>query len=154
MDSPGDGSPPFRLAERARDGTATRDELTGSTITITSLGAMGGIATTTLRKVAPVEKRVSLLGLPLGYVVVINSILMVVAGFHWPTVEEFAFLILIGALGGTGNILFITATRTAPVSLIAPAQYSQIAWAIVFGAVFYAEYPDAVAYCGLVVVAI
>ncbi len=35
-----------RIAERARDGTATRDELTGSTITITSLGALGGIATT------------------------------------------------------------------------------------------------------------
>lgn len=35
-----------RLAERARDGTATRDELAGSTITITSLGALGGIATT------------------------------------------------------------------------------------------------------------
>ena len=35
-----------RIAERARDGTATRDELIGSTITITSLGAMGGIATT------------------------------------------------------------------------------------------------------------
>jgi 2-oxoisovalerate dehydrogenase E2 component (dihydrolipoyl transacylase) len=35
-----------RVAERARQGTATRDELTGSTITITSLGAMGGIATT------------------------------------------------------------------------------------------------------------
>ncbi|SIQ87870.1 dihydrolipoamide acetyltransferase family protein [Bosea sp. TND4EK4] len=35
-----------RIADRARDGTATRDELTGSTITITSLGAMGGIATT------------------------------------------------------------------------------------------------------------
>jgi drug/metabolite transporter (DMT)-like permease len=115
---------------------------------------MGGIATTTLRKVAPVEKRVSLLGLPLGYVVVINSILMVIAGFHWPTLQEFAFLMLIGALGGTGNILFITATRTAPVSMIAPAQYSQIAWAIVFGAIFYAEYPDTVAYCGLVVVAI
>ncbi|MCO5090745.1 dihydrolipoamide acetyltransferase family protein [Bosea sp. (in: a-proteobacteria)] len=35
-----------RLAGRARDGSATRDELTGSTITITSLGALGGIATT------------------------------------------------------------------------------------------------------------
>ncbi|AOG05611.1 dihydrolipoamide acetyltransferase family protein [Bosea sp. RAC05] len=35
-----------RIAERARQGTATRDELTGSTITITSLGTMGGIATT------------------------------------------------------------------------------------------------------------
>jgi 2-oxoisovalerate dehydrogenase E2 component (dihydrolipoyl transacylase) len=35
-----------RLAEAARNGTATREELTGSTITITSLGALGGIATT------------------------------------------------------------------------------------------------------------
>jgi 2-oxoisovalerate dehydrogenase E2 component (dihydrolipoyl transacylase) len=35
-----------RLADAARDGRATREELTGSTITITSLGAMGGLATT------------------------------------------------------------------------------------------------------------
>ncbi len=35
-----------RLAEAARTGTATREELSGSTITITSLGAMGGVATT------------------------------------------------------------------------------------------------------------
>ena len=35
-----------RLAEAARNGKATRDELTGSTITITSLGALGGIVTT------------------------------------------------------------------------------------------------------------
>jgi 2-oxoisovalerate dehydrogenase E2 component (dihydrolipoyl transacylase) len=35
-----------RLAERARDGSASRDELSGSTITITSLGALGAIATT------------------------------------------------------------------------------------------------------------
>ncbi len=35
-----------RLAEAARNGTATREELAGSTITITSLGAMGGVVTT------------------------------------------------------------------------------------------------------------
>jgi 2-oxoisovalerate dehydrogenase E2 component (dihydrolipoyl transacylase) len=35
-----------RLAEAARNGTATRDELTGSTITISSLGALGGIVST------------------------------------------------------------------------------------------------------------
>ncbi|HME26988.1 MAG TPA: dihydrolipoamide acetyltransferase family protein [Acetobacteraceae bacterium] len=35
-----------RLAEAARAGTATREELSGSTITITSLGAMGGLVTT------------------------------------------------------------------------------------------------------------
>jgi 2-oxoisovalerate dehydrogenase E2 component (dihydrolipoyl transacylase) len=35
-----------RLAEAARSGKATREELTGSTITITSLGPLGGIAAT------------------------------------------------------------------------------------------------------------
>lgn len=35
-----------RLAEAARSGKARRDELSGSTITITSLGPMGGITTT------------------------------------------------------------------------------------------------------------
>ena len=35
-----------RLAETARKGTAKSDELSGSTLTITSLGALGGVATT------------------------------------------------------------------------------------------------------------
>ena len=35
-----------RLADAAKNGTATREELSGSTITITSLGALGGIVTT------------------------------------------------------------------------------------------------------------
>jgi 2-oxoisovalerate dehydrogenase E2 component (dihydrolipoyl transacylase) len=35
-----------RLAQRARDNQATRDELSGSTITVTSLGKLGGIAST------------------------------------------------------------------------------------------------------------
>ncbi len=35
-----------RLAEAARSGKASRDELSGSTITITSLGALGGIVST------------------------------------------------------------------------------------------------------------
>jgi 2-oxoisovalerate dehydrogenase E2 component (dihydrolipoyl transacylase) len=40
------GAEIIRLAEAAKSGTATRDELSGSTITITSLGVMGGVATT------------------------------------------------------------------------------------------------------------
>ncbi len=35
-----------RLAQLTRDGKASREELTGSTITITSLGALGGVVTT------------------------------------------------------------------------------------------------------------
>jgi 2-oxoisovalerate dehydrogenase E2 component (dihydrolipoyl transacylase) len=40
------GAEIVRLADAARSGKASRDELSGSTITITSLGALGGIVTT------------------------------------------------------------------------------------------------------------
>lgn len=113
----------------------------------------GAITTTVLRKVAPVEKRVSLIGIPLGYIVIANGILML-PGFTWPTWQEFLLLLTIGGLGGTGNLLFIAATRRIPASQIAPGQYSQIAWAIIFGAIFFREYPDLVTYAGLVIVAV
>ncbi|MCR6673729.1 hypothetical protein [Devosia ginsengisoli] len=35
---------------------------------------------------------------------------------------------------------------------MAPVQYSQLIWAIVFGALFFGEYPDYVAIIGLVIV--
>jgi 2-oxoisovalerate dehydrogenase E2 component (dihydrolipoyl transacylase) len=35
-----------RVTAQARDGSAARDQLSGSTITLTSLGALGGIAAT------------------------------------------------------------------------------------------------------------
>ena len=35
-----------RVTRAARDGNATREELTGSTITLTSLGALGGMSAT------------------------------------------------------------------------------------------------------------
>jgi drug/metabolite transporter (DMT)-like permease len=74
--------------------------------------------------------------------------------FEWPTLEEFGLLLAIGGLGGTGNVLFINATKLARASEIAPMQYSQIAWAITFGAIFFHEYPDAIAYAGLAVVVV
>ena len=38
----------MRVAAAARSGTAKRDKLTGSTITVTSLGTHGGIAATSI----------------------------------------------------------------------------------------------------------
>ncbi len=46
LDIWGMGSELRRLAEAARSGNATREELTGSSITISSLGPMGGIVST------------------------------------------------------------------------------------------------------------
>jgi uncharacterized membrane protein len=89
------------------------------------------------------------------YILVVNGALILLnGGFHWPDLRQLALLLTIGGLGGTGNMLFIAATRSAPASLIAPIQYSQIFWAILFGAVFFFEYPDAIAYVGLAAIVV
>jgi drug/metabolite transporter (DMT)-like permease len=111
----------------------------------------GSISTAVLRRVAPFEKRVTLIAVPLGYIVIVNAILMIPV-FRMPTPQEFALLLAIGGLGGVGNVLFIKATQNANASEIAPLQYSQIAFALIFGALFFNEYPDLVAYGGLAVV--
>jgi drug/metabolite transporter (DMT)-like permease len=124
---------------------------------LAALGAAvcGAVTTTVLRRVANQETRVSLIGMASLYILVVNGALMLILGnVHWPTWHELVWLLVIGALGGTGNMLFIAATRAVQASQIAPLQYSQIFWAILFGAVFYYEYPDAIGVIGLVVIVI
>jgi drug/metabolite transporter (DMT)-like permease len=72
--------------------------------------------------------------------------------FTMPNIYQFGMLASIGLCGGTGHLFFIAATRSAPASQVAPAQYSQIIWAIGLGALFYKEFPDHIAIIGLVVV--
>ncbi|HEY4199887.1 MAG TPA: DMT family transporter [Devosiaceae bacterium] len=107
--------------------------------------------TVILRLIAPREKRVSLFGVLTAYTIVINGVLMLPT-FHWPTPEQLALVFTAGCTGGIGQLLFITATSRAPASQVAPAQYSQIVWAMIFGSVFYREFPDHVAIAGLCVV--
>ena len=112
---------------------------------------LGGITTVILRHVAPKERRVSLVGLQVLYSGLLNGMLMIPL-FVLPSLEQLAIFLGIGLLGGTGGLLLISATRRSPASLIAPVQYSQLIWAIVFGAAFFGEFPDYVAVIGLIIV--
>lgn len=111
----------------------------------------GGITTIILRHVAPRERRVSLVGLQVLYSGLLNGLLMI-PFFVLPSAEQLAVFLGIGLVGGTGGLLLIAATKRSPASLVAPVQYSQLIWAIVFGAAFFGEYPDYIAIIGLVIV--
>lgn len=111
----------------------------------------GGITTIILRHVAPKERRVSLVGLQVLYSGLFNG-LMMIPTFVLPAPEQLAVFLGIGLLGGTGGLLLIAAARRTPANLVAPVQYSQLIWAIVFGALFFGEYPDYVAVIGLIIV--
>ena len=112
---------------------------------------LGAITTTVLRHIAPNERRISLVGIQVLYSGIFNGILML-PGFVIPSLEQLAILFGIGILGGAGGLLLIQASRQIPANLIAPVQYSQLIWAILFGALFFGEYPDWVTIVGMLIV--
>lgn len=97
------------------------------------------------------ERRISLFLMPLLYTIAFNAV-MLVFGFKVPALTDVALLFACGILGGTGYLMQIAALERTPASRVAPMQYSQIVWALVFGALFFAELPDAIGLVGLAVV--
>ncbi|ODT68231.1 MAG: hypothetical protein ABS75_21430 [Pelagibacterium sp. SCN 63-23] len=121
---------------------------------IMMIGATTGAVTTiVLRHVAPKERRVSLVGIQVIYSAIINGLLMLPV-FVMPTLEQFAVFLAIGLLGGLGGLLLIAATKRTPANLVAPVQYSQLIWAILFGALLFGEYPDWISIVGMLIVVI
>jgi drug/metabolite transporter (DMT)-like permease len=115
----------------------------------------GAITTTILRRIGQAETRASLIGIASAYILVVNGVLMLATGdmraIDW---QSWVGLLTIGGLGGTANILFIAAMRRTAASVVGPIQYSQIFWALVFGALFYKEFPAPVAYLGLALIVV
>jgi drug/metabolite transporter (DMT)-like permease len=109
------------------------------------------LTTVILRHVAPTERRVSIIGVLVLYSMVFNFVLMLPV-FQWPSLQQLGILAIIGLFGGVGGLLILQASKTTPANLIAPVQYSQLIWALIFGGLFFGEYPDAVAVVGLLVV--
>jgi len=115
----------------------------------------GAITTVVLRRIASQEQRASLIGVASAYILVFNGAMMLATGsVQSLELHELGWMLTIGAIGGTANLMFIAATRTTEASKIAPLQYSQILWALLFGAVFYHEYPVPIAYVGLAIVVV
>lgn len=106
-----------------------------------------------LRVLGRTESCATLLVCTMGLSVAANGIAMAF-DFHWPSAMDFGGLAAAGILSGAAQILIMLAIQLAPASRIAPVQYSQIIWAVMLGAVFFREVPDAMALAGMGLVAI
>lgn len=95
-------------------------------------GLVGAISVIALRMAGHEEKRITLYGAGVLGPLVMGAILMLPA-FVWPTPLQWALLAGYGLLAGVAAIFLMYATRLAPVSAVAPTQYSQMLWAIGFG---------------------
>ncbi|HTJ56408.1 MAG TPA: DMT family transporter [Devosiaceae bacterium] len=113
--------------------------------------ATSAASTTLLRMVSGKESRLSIIAMNGAYQLGGNGIFLL---FTFSMLGWFDLLRLaaIGLFGGVAQLLVIAALQRAPASHVAPAQYVQILWAVSFGSLFYAEFPDSIGICGLVVV--
>jgi S-adenosylmethionine uptake transporter len=113
--------------------------------------AFSGLGLALLRLIGPTEKRTSILATL--YVAIISvSALLTLPVFTLPRAADLGIVALGGIAGGIAQIVMIYASSHAPPARVAPAQYSQIVWAVLFGAVFFAEFPDPWVFAGMVLV--
>ena len=102
---------------------------------------MGAFTSVITRKVGRQERSAVLL----MYALMGNFILM---GAALPFVyipmpgTDLAVMVAIAVMAFTAMQLVILAYRRAEAVVVAPMQYSQIVWAVVYGALFFAEFPD------------
>jgi drug/metabolite transporter (DMT)-like permease len=105
-----------------------------------------------LRRIAREEKRTSIFGVMMAYLLAFNGAALLATGGGFPDLRQLAFLRFAGSFAAAGQILLLLAARSAPASRIAPAHYTQIAWAALIGAVAFGEHPDALALLGLAII--
>ena len=64
--------------------------------------------------------------------------------FFWqtPTLIEWVMMVALGTVYGLGHYLLIRGLEIAPASKLSPFLYTQIIWAILFGSIFFDNFPD------------
>jgi len=78
--------------------------------------------------------------------------LLVRAVWTPPGPADLALLALTGFLGGIGTILLAAALRSGPVAVVAPFEYTAMAWGVLFGFAIWNELPDAWVWSGTAIV--
>ncbi|MFJ6327085.1 MULTISPECIES: DMT family transporter [unclassified Rhizobium] len=117
--------------------------------------AVGGLAAAISivinRALGSKEKRISLYGAGLFGTLIVSGFLMI-SEVTPPTATQWIFLASYGLLGALGNVLLMSAAHMAPANLVAPPQYSQMLWAIIFGYLLFNDSIDMPMAFGIVLI--
>lgn len=101
---------------------------------------MGAITALIVRKIGNYEGSGSLMLYPLILSIIVSG---TITPFVYQPMTFISFLMmsLVALFGFIASFLLITAYRMASTAIVAPMQYSQILWAVLYGAVFFHETP-------------
>lgn len=118
------------------------DDLAGTGVLLALIAVIFmAIASILIRRMTATEMNASII----FYFTVTASVISAFSlywGWVLPDLEMFILLVLAGLLGGLGQIAMTQAFRCAEASLLAPFDYSNMVWAILFGVLIFDEYPS------------
>lgn len=93
------------------------------------------------RKIGSSENMATMILFPLLATIIVSGSALYFVYTPMP-LSDLSLMFLVGALGLLGQYLVLSGFRLAPAAYIAPMQYSQIVWAILFGYIFFGESID------------
>ena len=93
------------------------------------------------RKIASTESAATLMLYPLLATILVTGSTLPFVYKPMP-LSDLSVMFLIGGLGLVGHMFNLFAYKTAPAAFVAPMQYSQIIWAVIFGYLFFNESVD------------
>jgi S-adenosylmethionine uptake transporter len=110
---------------------------------LAALGAAttGAMTSVIVRKIGNEERSVVLMLYPMVASFLLMGLAMPFVYVPMP-VEHLGLLAVMALLGLIGSAFVIAAYRTAPAIIVAPMQYSQIIWAVIYGYLFFDEGMD------------
>jgi drug/metabolite transporter (DMT)-like permease len=109
-------------------------------------------ATIQVRRLTATEKTGAIV-LYFSLLTTVLGLATIVLGWRLPPMGDFLLLILIGVLGGIGQILLTSCYRYADTSIIAPFEYTTMIWALLFGWFVFGELPSRAVVAGAAIVA-
>lgn len=104
-----------------------------------------------LRKTALHEK--SLIQMAISNVMfILMTVIMMVLHWKTPTMHEMILLCLTGLIAGVGQFALFEGMRQAPVSVLAPFEYTSLVWAFILGYAIWGDIPKTNVFVGAILI--
>lgn len=105
-------------------------------------GALAAFAKVTIRKMSDTESTTRIIFYFALFGALISAVPALATELHIPTGQQWAYLILLGAVGTCGQFCLTQAYRLAPASQVGPFTYSSLLWASLAGWLVWREVPS------------
>lgn len=81
-----------------------------------------------------------------------KSLAFMMRGWVWPTGFDTMLMMVCGVIAAAGLTLLTQAYRISEASVVAPFEYTALIWGVLYGWIFWSDWPDVVGWIGIAII--